>query len=289
MYCSKIRKASPSTQNGFTLIELLVVIAIIAILAAILFPVFAQAKVAAKKTVSLSDLKQICLGAQMYGTDFDDMIVPTDITYDGTPQFSDGPGGVGNYLNVSWVQLTYPYVKNSGIFFNPFESYGTVASAFGYPANLMPTTPLPPFATFWGYPTIPNRSWARRPSFSQSQYVSGNIGANAKTQYSFTSVDNIAERMQYVPHPGSWYNWVCDGIGGASTALTGELKLNGGVLPTGYLDGHAGAAKGVVLPATIASGSPAALAFTGDPRIIHYYSRDLDKVPTGGECGAGFW
>ena len=57
---------------GFTLIELLVVIAIIAILAAILFPVFAQAKVAAKKTTDLSNLKQIGLGFFMYGNDFDD-------------------------------------------------------------------------------------------------------------------------------------------------------------------------------------------------------------------------
>ena len=61
---------------GFTLIELLVVIAIIAILAAILFPVFAQAKLAAKKTVSLSNLKQIGLSWQMYSGDYDDFTMP---------------------------------------------------------------------------------------------------------------------------------------------------------------------------------------------------------------------
>ncbi|RYG20337.1 prepilin-type N-terminal cleavage/methylation domain-containing protein [bacterium] len=64
------------TRQGFTLIELLVVIAIIAILAAILFPVFAQAKAAAKKTQCLSNLKQIGLGAMMYGNDSDDMLFP---------------------------------------------------------------------------------------------------------------------------------------------------------------------------------------------------------------------
>ncbi len=62
----------PSTQSGFTLIELLVVIAIIAILAAILFPVFAQAKEAAKKTSCLSNLKQIGTAMVLYETDFDD-------------------------------------------------------------------------------------------------------------------------------------------------------------------------------------------------------------------------
>jgi prepilin-type N-terminal cleavage/methylation domain-containing protein len=58
--------------SAFTLIELLVVIAIIAILAAILFPVFAQAKAAAKKTVCLSNNKQLSLGAIMYANDYDD-------------------------------------------------------------------------------------------------------------------------------------------------------------------------------------------------------------------------
>src|SRR5579863_4007027 len=59
--------------RGFTLIELLVVIAIIAILAAILFPVFAQAKMAAKKAVDISNMKQIGLSQTMYENDYDDM------------------------------------------------------------------------------------------------------------------------------------------------------------------------------------------------------------------------
>src|SRR5450755_373290 len=60
-------------KRAFTLIELLVVIAIIAILAAILFPVFAQAKLAAKKTVAISNQKQIGLAILMYANDYDDM------------------------------------------------------------------------------------------------------------------------------------------------------------------------------------------------------------------------
>jgi prepilin-type N-terminal cleavage/methylation domain-containing protein len=60
-------------KEAFTLIELLVVIAIIAILAAILFPVFAQAKMAAKKTASLSNSKQIGTALTIYAIDFDDI------------------------------------------------------------------------------------------------------------------------------------------------------------------------------------------------------------------------
>ena len=62
-------------KKAFTLIELLVVIAIIAILAAILFPVFAQAKLAAKKTSSLADVKEIGLAEIMYQNDSDDYFV----------------------------------------------------------------------------------------------------------------------------------------------------------------------------------------------------------------------
>ena len=63
-------------KRAFTLIELLVVIAIIAILAAILFPVFAQAKAAAKNTVALSNMKQIGTSIMLYANDADDQRVP---------------------------------------------------------------------------------------------------------------------------------------------------------------------------------------------------------------------
>lgn len=66
--------SSTRRPRGFTLIELLVVIAIIAILAAMLFPVYAQAKTAAKKATSISNGKQISLGLIMYMTDYDECL-----------------------------------------------------------------------------------------------------------------------------------------------------------------------------------------------------------------------
>jgi len=85
-------------RKAFTLIELLVVIAIIAILAAILFPVFAQAKSAAKKTQSLSNVKQLGLGQLMYSGDYDD-------------SFAQSEYGSGDN-HVTWATAIYPYLKS---------------------------------------------------------------------------------------------------------------------------------------------------------------------------------
>ena len=63
-------------RRGFTLIELLVVIAIIAILAAILFPVFARAKTSARQTTSISNVRQISMALHMYMTDHNDRYPP---------------------------------------------------------------------------------------------------------------------------------------------------------------------------------------------------------------------
>ena len=72
----------PGTRKGFTLIELLVVIAIIAILAAILFPVFAQAREKARQTSCMSNMKQLGLGLLMYNQDYDGMMCVNE-TVDG--------------------------------------------------------------------------------------------------------------------------------------------------------------------------------------------------------------
>ena len=97
-------------KRAFTLIELLVVIAIIAILAAILFPVFAQAKEAAKKTACLSNMKQLGLGFQLYLGDNDDKVF-----YRSGSAFSRSGNIPTTNLN-RWWNLLMPYGKNKDIY-----------------------------------------------------------------------------------------------------------------------------------------------------------------------------
>lgn len=89
----------PSAKLGFTLIELLVVIAIIAILAAILFPVFAKAREKARAITCLSNEKQIGLGVLMYVQDYDEQY----------PQSTDG-------AYVQWYNMVQPYIKNGELY-----------------------------------------------------------------------------------------------------------------------------------------------------------------------------
>lgn len=102
------------SRTAFTLIELLVVIAIISILAAILFPVFAQARAKARQTVCMSNMRQIGLGVRMYLQDYDEVY------------FAFDQGGVGWTIPRSaWVEtqdfLLRPYLKNTGILGCPEE------------------------------------------------------------------------------------------------------------------------------------------------------------------------
>jgi len=165
-------------KKAFTLIELLVVIAIIAILAAILFPVFAQAKAAAKKASAISNAKQLGLAELMYSNDVDDMVIPY---FSGIIQTQ---GQATQYTSPQeyWPQLISPYVQKvtghgtggagntvpqaidtdlSKVFFDPIETftaqpdgtgnYGNVAS-WGISDDLVnawcPSQPVAYFSTF---------------------------------------------------------------------------------------------------------------------------------------------
>jgi len=113
-------------KQGFTLIELLVVIAIIAILAAILFPVFARAREKARQSSCLSNLKQLGLATLMYTQDYDGRF----------PAGAYNPGT--GYI--FWYQVIYPYTKNSQIYICPSASYNFDAASLyvSYAYNSVP-------------------------------------------------------------------------------------------------------------------------------------------------------
>jgi prepilin-type N-terminal cleavage/methylation domain-containing protein/prepilin-type processing-associated H-X9-DG protein len=110
------------SRRGFTLIELLVVIAIIAILASILFPVFARAREKARQTACLSNMKQLGLACNMYSQDYDELLPGEDYVM---------PGGDGNQLGIdaSWRGVIMPYCKNAQLFQCP--SYRATAGTYG--------------------------------------------------------------------------------------------------------------------------------------------------------------
>ncbi|MCW3099763.1 MAG: prepilin-type N-terminal cleavage/methylation domain [Chthonomonadaceae bacterium] len=110
-------------KKGFTLIELLVVIAIIAILAAILFPVFARAREQARKTSCLSNLKQLGLGFAMYTQDYDERLCGI---WSGEWNLLSG-----NPKQLNWAPSIFPYIKNRQVYVCPSEASTNASSYLG--------------------------------------------------------------------------------------------------------------------------------------------------------------
>ncbi len=145
-----------SSKRGFTLIELLVVIAIIAILAAILFPVFAKAREKARQTSCANNLKQIALGISQYCQDYDERFPSATYAIErnpgsglpastaGTPSmagwsFEDASGGGYSGVNLySWMDRIFPYVKSIKIFECPSDPSwtGTNYPDYGLSGNI---------------------------------------------------------------------------------------------------------------------------------------------------------
>lgn len=117
-------------NHGFTLIELLVVIAIIAILAAILFPVFAKAREKARQASCVSNVKQIMNAATMYTQDYDE-----------TMTWSVNKWSTGTYADpwITWAVQLMPYIKNWDVYACPSTKKGSMMGYWGVDYNVWPT------------------------------------------------------------------------------------------------------------------------------------------------------
>lgn len=137
---------SNGRRYAFTLIELLVVIAIIAILAAILFPVFAVAREKARQTACASNLKQLGIAFLEYVQDYDEI-----------PPCGYCPPG-GCHLNevTGWASQEYPYIKSDGVFFCPDDPTPPVPNGFvnSYAMNTLVMIGNANLNNNWGYPPV---------------------------------------------------------------------------------------------------------------------------------------
>lgn len=163
-----------STQGAFTLVELLVVIAIIAILAAILFPVFARARENARKTSCLSNLKQLGLGFMQYTQDYDEAFPLSSYPSD----------------SVSWTTSTVPYIKSTQVFRCSSDT-----------------------ATRWANPVAPPTSNYYTTSYIMNAYFAGSqtyaklsaIPATSKVIILVDANTDVAQRDHF--HP---FNWIVE-------------------------------------------------------------------------------
>jgi prepilin-type N-terminal cleavage/methylation domain-containing protein len=221
-------------SRAFTLIELLVVIAIIAILAAILFPVFAQAKEAAKKTQCLSNQKNIGLGLIMYSGDFDDHFSPCWME-NFTPANPNG-------IFTEWKTMVQPYIKNGNIV--------TVSGSAG-----VPTGP----GTIWACPDFPSKvdrdefsvhaDICPEPTFDGNTFVKNNTGlsqTNLSTPAAtvlMTEVGSFGPTLPYgyADFYTTEYFYSNDGVGAQGQHDNNSAAFNVGGVNGESTDGETGA------------------------------------------------
>jgi prepilin-type N-terminal cleavage/methylation domain-containing protein/prepilin-type processing-associated H-X9-DG protein len=246
-------------KNGFTLIELLVVIAIIAILAAILFPVFARARENARRSSCQSNLKQIGLGLLQYTQDYDEQLASTYYYPDGVTNAS----WYSNNTNVyKWMDAIYPYVKSEQIFDCP--SADTAGSyKYTYYKNLPSGGPTSPAHQSFGSYGLSQAYWGGGPGDADGPAAGENRGRSLSSIQAPTTTVWITDSV-YDPRTTSRETYRVAGFGNNNQLqylsertprlLSGEFS---GAIPDRhlettnvlYVDGHVKAQKLVALNA----------------------------------------
>jgi prepilin-type N-terminal cleavage/methylation domain-containing protein len=167
-------------RHGFTLIELLVVIAIITVIAALLFPTFAQAREKARQTACLSNLHQIALASELYAQDYDETFVwnPAPGGQSGRATVAllapgpDPPSACADQPSILWVVLLQPYLRSEGVFRCPsFPGY-PVTSFLGYGASLDPVRYQ---GIGYGLNVVTLGDWCRPHSLSMLRHSSSEV------------------------------------------------------------------------------------------------------------------
>lgn len=244
---------------GFTLIELLVVIAIIAILAAILFPVFAQAKAAAKKAACLSNSKQLGSATLLYMQDYDDTFYPHRFNckdaggnFTTCSEYLDSGGKLkkeaqkfsgGSEQRYYWIFMLQPYIKNYAIFkcgmaedaFTPLEGptpvckgAGCVGTAYGgqnsYGHNDAYLSPAGKFNDPSGQPRTVSGSTIPRVASTIMLVDASYYGAvpDIYNESGLTDMSKLnGSERQYIDDQGSQYKSYWKNIGGANWSYSG--------------------------------------------------------------------
>ena len=184
-------------KSAFTLIELLVVIAIIAILAAILFPVFARARENARRASCQSNLKQIGLGLLQYAQDYDEKLCNSRYGSDTNSDNGD---------NYKWMDAIFPYVKSEQIFTCPSDIDQTVGGVVYSTQYRRNTTLTAPSASYFGSYSI-NEAYGNNNDPRE--------GGPAAANLSLASVDDPAGTV-----------WLTDAAIGQPGATYGKYRIN---------------------------------------------------------------
>jgi len=251
---------------AFTLIELLVVIAIIAILAAILFPVFASAREKARQTACASNEKQIGLGMLQYMQDYDEMTVC------GVSE-SFGSGFYKYFAGLGWSAQIYPYVKSNNVFVCPDDttsngggvcSYGlNLSTTYSYKSNtlgLLASQMTAPGQTVGFFEITGNK--VSSITSTTTSYVSGGKGSaigNGSSELNDTDQQVNTQTLARcaVGYLGTVGATTCGTNGSGVNLNTGAVGLHTGGANYIFMDGHVKYMMGnVVSPGWTAQVSP---------------------------------